>query len=593
MSNTVWTLGRNKYCGELNINDVGKSVILCGWVQKNREFGKLVFIDLRDRTGIVQLVFDDKFDSHILNIAVKLHLEDVIKIKGVVRERKSKNRNISTGDIEVYINELVVLSEAETPPFEITKVSDVSEETRLKYRYLELRNLEVQKKIVMRHKIAKVTRDYFYEKEFLEIETPILIKSTPEGARDYLVPSRIFKGKFFALPQSPQIYKQLTMIAGFDKYIQIARCFRDEDLRADRQPEFTQIDIEASFVESQDIIELAEGFIKKLYKEVLNIDISTPFKRISYREAMNKYGSDKPDLRFAMEIIDLDSLLINTEFKLFANVLNQGGAVRGINAKGMARLATRKDIDSLIEDMKGCGAKGVAFTKINEDGTSTSSYEKFLSEDEKIRIRKSMNAEPKDILFIIADNDKMLALELLGMLRCKIADKYNMVSNSGQPNLLWIVGFPMFEYDKEEKRYIAKHHPFTSPCKKDLEKLESDPEDVYADAYDLILNGNEVGGGSIRINSRDVQNKVFKVLGMDESESKSRFGFLLDALKYGTPPHGGMAFGLDRLIMIMLNCKSIREVIAFPKVASSAEIMTGSPGYIDKSQIDELGINVK
>lgn len=586
-------LGRNKYCGELNINSLRSDVILCGWVQKNREFGKLVFVDLRDRTGIIQLVFDDKLDNIMLQTAAKLHLEDVIQVKGVVRERESKNKNIPTGDIEVYVNELVVLSKAETPPFEVTKVSDVSEETRLKYRYLELRNSEVQKKIIMRHKITKITRNYFYEKGFLEIETPILIKSTPEGARDYLVPSRVFKGKFFALPQSPQLYKQLTMFAGFDKYIQIARCFRDEDLRADRQPEFTQIDIEASFVKSEDIMSLAEGFMKKLYKESLNIDIDIPFKRISYEESMNKYGSDKPDLRFGMKIVTLDDIVKNTQFKLFSNVLNQGGTVRGINAKGIASFITRKDIDSIIEDMKGCGAKGVAFTKINEDDTSSSSYEKFLSENEKIKSREHMDAKSNDVIFIIADIDKQLALELLGMLRCKIASKYRMIKNENEPNLLWVVDFPMFEYDKEEKRYIAKHHPFTSPCDKDLEKLERNPGGVHANAYDLVLNGNEIGGGSIRINNKDIQNRVFNVLGLNENEAKNRFGFLLDALKYGAPPHGGMAFGLDRLIMIMLNCKSIKEVIAFPKVASSAEVMTGAPGNIDENQINELGIDFK
>lgn len=584
---------RSNYCGELNSGYVGNTVSLCGWVQKNREFGKLVFIDLRDRSGIVQLVFDDKCDINLLKSALRLRLEDVISVKGTVREREAKNKSIPTGDIEVYVNQLTVLSKSETPPFEITKVDDVSEETKLKYRYLELRNPSVQNKIITRHKITKITREYFYNEGFIEIETPILIKSTPEGARDYLVPSRVFKGKFFALPQSPQLYKQLTMIAGFDRYIQIAKCFRDEDLRADRQPEFTQIDIEASFVNQDDIMSLAEGFIQKLFKEILNISVNTPFKRISYREAMDKYGSDKPDLRFDMKIVNLDEILANTDCKMFESVLKNCGTVRGINAKGLADSISRKNIDVLTKDLKECGAKGLAFTKISSDGTSSSSYEKFLSEQEISGIRNLLGAGNGDVIFLVADKDKMLALELLGILRCKIAQKYNLIEGGQSPNLLWVTDFPMFEYDKTEKRYVAKHHPFTSPKIEHIPNLESNPESVYASAYDLILNGNEIGGGSIRINDKDIQDKVFKILGISHEEAQRRFGFLLKALSYGAPPHGGMAFGLDRLVMLMLNCESIRQVIAFPKTASSSEIMTGSPDYIDNSQLEELGISLK
>ena len=571
---------RSGYCTEFSIKNLKETVTVYGWVQKKRELGRLVFIDLRDRSGIIQLALDDSADEKLFEIIHKIKPEDVIEAKGIIRERAAKNKNIPTGEIEVEIKELKILSGAQTPPFEITKVFDVNEETRLKYRYLELRNLEVQEKIIKRHKIVKTARDYFYEKGFIEIETPILIKSTPEGARDYLVPSRIFKGKFFALPQSPQIYKQLTMISGFDRYIQIARCFRDEDLRADRQPEFTQIDLEASFVDMNDIIELAEGFIKKVYKEVLNLEVKTPFKRIPYNEAMNKYGSDKPDLRFGLHIINLENVVKNSEFKVFSGAISNGGTVCGINAKGLCKLITRKEIEKLTEEMKGCGAKGLAFTKINSDGSFSSTYEKFLKEEEKEKIREEMDAQANDILFIIADGNKNLALELLGKLRCILAEKYNLVKNE-EPNFLWVVDFPLFEYDEEEKRYVAKHHPFTSPMDEDIDKMENAPQEVRAKAYDLVLNGNEIGGGSIRINTPQIQDKMFKTLGFSKEEMQKRFGFLLEAFKFGVPPHGGMAFGLDRLVMLMLKCKSIREVIAFPKAASSAEIMSGAPSEVD------------
>lgn len=582
---------RSGYCASYDINNLNKEVTLYGWVQKKRELGGLIFIDLRDRTGVIQLTVDDTCNEKVFKSALSVHNEDVVCAKGIVRERASKNKDLPTGEIEIIIDDLNVLSKSETTPFEIMKVSNVGEETKLKYRYLELRNNEVQQKILMRHKIIKAARDYFYDKDFIEIETPILIKSTPEGARDYLVPSRVFKGRFFALPQSPQIYKQLTMISGFDRYFQIARCFRDEDLRADRQPEFTQMDIEASFVDADDIMDLAEGFIKNLYKDIMNVNIEIPFKRISYNEAMSKYGSDKPDLRFGLEIINIEDIVKNSNFKVFSNALSNNGTVAGINAVGMASMLTRKDIDFLAEELKGCGAKGLAFTKINSDGTSSSSYEKFLSNEEREKIRINMSSHPGDILFIVADSDKNLVLELLGILRCIIATKFNLIDIS-KPNLLWVVDFPLFEYDKEEKRYIAKHHPFTSPREEDIKNLEKNPEGVYAKAYDLVLNGNEIGGGSVRINDPEIQNKMFNVLGFSEDEVKKRFGFLMEAFKYGVPPHGGMAFGLDRLIMIMLGCKSIREVIAFPKAASSAELMTSSPGEVDENQLSELGIKI-
>ncbi len=584
---------RTAYCGTFNIKSVGKSVTVYGWVQKKRELGKLVFVDLRDRTGILQLAIDTSLHENLVSIVKDIKQEDVIEARGIVCERTAKNLNIPTGEIEIAVNSLKILSSAQTPPFEISKVADVNEETRLKYRYLELRNTDLQKKIMVRHEIVKKAREYFFEKDFIEIETPILIKSTPEGARDYLVPSRVFSGKFFALPQSPQIYKQMTMLAGFDRYIQIARCFRDEDLRADRQPEFTQIDLEASFVDIDDIIDLAEGFISKIYKEIMGINLKTPFRRISYFDAMEKYGSDKPDLRFGFEIINLENSLKDCEFRVFSDSINKGGTVRGINAKNLASKLTRREIDSLTSELKGCGAKGLAFTKINEDGTSSSTYEKFLKESEINEIRTKMNAENGDVLFIIADSCKNLVLEILGILRLKLAQKFGLLEKNLEPNLVWVTDFPLFEFSSEENRYVAKHHPFTAPCDEDIDKMQTNPENVRAKAYDLVLNGNEVGGGSIRINDPKIQEKMFKVLGFSKKQAIDRFGFLLEAFKYGVPPHGGMAFGLDRLTALMLGCNNIREVIAFPKVASSAELMTDSPGEVDENQLNEIGIKIE
>lgn len=582
---------RTNYCADLRYSDIGKEVCVCGWVQRQRDLGKLIFIDLRDRTGIIQLAFDDTTEKEIFSKAFSIRAEYVILAKGVVRERSSKNKEIVTGDIEIDVNYLEILSKSETPPFEIVEGSNVNEELRLKYRYLDLRRSDVQSKIILRHKITKTARDYFDNHGFIEIETPILIKSTPEGARDYLVPSRVFNGKFFALPQSPQLYKQLTMLAGFDRYMQIARCFRDEDLRADRQPEFTQIDLEMSFVESEDVMNMIEGFMVKVYKDILSVDLETPFKRMTYKEAMNRYGSDKPDLRFGIELVDITDVIKDTEFRVFSSAVKNGGSVRGINVKSAAKLIGRKEIDKLSDFVKDYGAKGVAFTKINDDGSTSSSFEKFLSDKEIKLIRETMGAQNGDLLLIIASDDNNIVYDSLGALRCEMARRLDLIDTS-KPNLLWITDFPLFEYDKEENRYVAKHHPFTHPKDEDINKLETDPASVCAKAYDLILNGNEVGGGSIRINDLDLQNKMFKALGFKQEDIDEKFGFLVNAFKYGAPPHGGFAFGLDRLVMLMLGCDSIRDVIAFPKVASSAEIMTDSPNKVEDSQIRELGIKI-
>lgn len=585
-------LKRTNYCGELRLSNSGQEVIVCGWVQRQRDLGQLIFVDLRDRTGIVQLAFTDTTSREIFNKAFSLRSEFVIVAKGVVKERSSKNMEIPTGEIEIEVSELEVLSKSETPPFEIIEKSNVKEDLRLKYRYLDLRRPDVQDKIITRHKIVKSARDYFDDNGFIEVETPILIGSTPEGARDYLVPSRVFPGNFFALPQSPQLYKQLTMLAGFDRYMQIARCFRDEDLRADRQPEFTQIDMEMSFVDENDVMGITEGFIKKVFKDILNIDIELPLLRITYSEAMERFGSDKPDMRFGLELCDITEILKDTEFRVFSGAISGGGSVRAINVKNASSKIKRKEIDKLSEWIKDYGAKGLAWTKINEDGSSSSSYEKFLSEAEVKSVREKLGSENGDLLFIVASDDNQVVFDSLGALRCELAKRLNLIDSSVY-NLLWVTDFPLFEYDKDEARYVAKHHPFTHPRIEDIEKLETDPGSVRAIAYDIVLNGNEIGGGSIRISNPELQQKMFKALGFSEQEAQNRFGFLIDAFKYGAPPHGGLALGLDRLVMLLLNCESIRDVIAFPKVASSAELMTSSPGEVDKKQLDELGIEIK
>lgn len=592
MAELMTGLKRTHYCGTLRPSDIGKEVVVCGWAQRQRDLGQLIFIDLRDRTGIVQLAFDDHSDRAIFDKAFGVRAEFVLAAKGVVRERSSKNMDIPTGEIEIEVTDLRVLAKSDTPPFEIVEQSKVKEELRLKYRYLDLRRSDVQDKIIARHKIVKVARDYFDQNGFIEVETPILIKSTPEGARDYLVPSRVFPGSFFALPQSPQNYKQLTMLAGFDRYMQIARCFRDEDLRADRQPEFTQIDLEMSFIDREDVMAVAEGFMKRVYKEVLDIDLQTPFPRMPYAEAMERFGSDKPDLRFGMELINLTDVLKDTGFRVFAGAISAGGAVRAINVKGGSSKMPRKEIDKLTEWVKAYGAKGLAWTKLNEDGSCSSSYEKFLSEEEVAAVRQACGAQPGDLLFVVASDEPQVVFDTLGALRCEMAARMDLIDTS-RPNLLWIVDFPLFEYSKEEERYVAKHHPFTAPVDEDLDKLETSPADVHAKAYDLVLDGNEVGGGSIRINDPELQQRMFSALGFSREEAQNRFGFLIDAFRYGAPPHGGMAFGLDRLVMLMLHCESIRDVIAFPKVANSSELMTQCPTQVDEKQLVELGIQIR
>ena len=589
MAEFMTGLKRTHYCGELRSTDIGKEVVVCGWVQRQRDLGQLIFIDLRDRTGIVQLAFDESTDRAIFEKAFAARAEFVLLARGTVRERTSKNPDLPTGDIEMEVLELRVLAKSETPPFEIVEDSNVKEDTRLKYRYLDLRRPDMQRKIIGRHKIVKVAHDYFDQNGFIEIETPDLIKSTPEGARDYLVPSRVFPGSFFALPQSPQLYKQLLMLSGFDRYMQIARCFRDEDLRADRQPEFTQIDLEMSFVDQDDVMAIGEGFMKRVYKEVLDIDIETPFRRMTWHEAMDRFGSDKPDLRFGIELINLSDLLRNTEFKVFAGALAGGGSVRGINLKGKAEALSRKEIDKLTEWIKAYGAKGLAWTRLAEK--ETSSYEKFLSPEEVAAIRSAMGAEPGDVLLLVASDENKVVWDSLGALRCNLAARFGLIDKS-KPCLLWITDFPMFEYSKEEQRWVAMHHPFTMPRPEDIDKLATDPGAVCAVAYDMVLDGNEVGGGSLRINDSELQAKMFEELGFTPEEAQHRFGFLIDAFKYGAPPHGGMAFGLDRLVMLMLGCDSIREVIAFPKVASSSDLMTEAPTDVDAKQLEELGIAV-
>ncbi len=588
MAEFMTGMKRTNYCGELRASDIGKTVTVCGWVQRQRDLGQLIFIDLRDRTGILQLAFNDSTDRAIFNKAFATRAEYVLAVTGLVRERSSKNTEIPTGEIEIEVTELRVLAKSETPPFEIVEDSNVKEDLRLKYRYLDLRRPDVQDKIIGRHKIVKVARDFFDDNNFLEIETPILIKSTPEGARDYLVPSRMFPGSFFALPQSPQLYKQLLMLSGFDRYMQVARCFRDEDLRADRQPEFTQIDFEMSFVDQDDVMAIGEGFMKLVYKKVLDIDIETPFRRMTWHEAMRRFGSDKPDLRFGLELIDLTDDLKNTEFRVFKGAVDGGGSIRGLNLKGQAEHLSRKEIDKLTEWVKSYGAKGLAWTRMTEAG-ETSSYEKFLAPEEVAAVRKTMGAETGDVLLIVASDEGKVVFDSLGALRNNLAARFNLIDTS-KPCLLWVTDFPVFEYSKTENRFMAMHHPFTAPRVEDIDKIESDPGSVCAIAYDMVLNGNEVGGGSIRINDPDLQKRMFKALGFTPEQAQERFGFLTDAFRYGAPPHGGMALGLDRLVMLMLGCDSIRDVIAFPKVASSGELMSNAPTGVDEAQLTELGI---
>ena len=589
MAEFMTGLKRTNYCGELRSSDIGKEVVLCGWVQRQRDLGQLIFVDLRDRTGIIQLAFDDTTDRTVFDKAFTVRSEYVLCARGIVRERSAKSNKIPTGDIEIEVKELRILSESETTPFEIIDNCPTAELTRLKYRYLDLRRPERQKKIIFRHKVAKVTRDYFDENGFIELETPMLIKSTPEGARDFLVPSRIHKGSFYALPQSPQMYKQLCMVAGFDRYMQIARCFRDEDLRADRQPEFTQIDLERSFVDMEDVLQIGEGYIKRLFKDVMDIDIPTPFPRYTYNEVMERFGSDKPDTRFGMEIFNISEEVKDTEFVVFKNALANGGSVRGITAKNAVKTYTRKEIDKLVEFVKGIGAKGLAWIRWTDDSIS-SSFAKFMSEDEMQAILAKAGAEKGDVVLIVADADDNTVLSTLGAVRTECAKKLNIIKDGY--NFLWVVKFPFFEYDKESGEWLAMHHPFTSPTDDCMDKLDGNKGEVYAKAYDMVLNGIELSSGSIRITNPDLQKKMFEMLGLSDEEAYEKFGFLMDAFKFGAPPHGGMGIGLDRLVMQMLKAPTLRDVVLFPKVQNASEPMTNAPGSVDKQQLIDLGIEV-
>ncbi len=578
---------RTHYCGTLRKGNEGEEVTVCGFVQRQRNLGQLIFVDVRDRTGIVQLSFDDKTEKSIFEKANATRSEFVVAAKGVVKMRSSINKEIPTGEIEIAVNEYKILSTAETPPFEIVENSNVKEELRCKYRYLDLRRPDLQRNIIMRHKIAKVTRDYFDENGFIEIETPMLIKSTPEGARDYLVPSRLYHGECYALPQSPQIYKQLLMVSGFDKYMQIARCFRDEDLRADRQPEFTQIDLEMSFVDTEDVLAVGEGYIKRLFKEILDVDVKLPLPRMTFADAMNFYGSDKPDLRFDMKITDLSDIVKDSGFGVFKGAIENGGSVRAICAKSAVDTYTRKNIDRLTESAKGIGAKGLAWVRLTDEGIA-SSFAKFISEDEMNAIISRCEAKTGDVIVIVADKDKV-TLPTLGALRLEMANKLDIIPKD-EYNLVWITEMPFFEYNDETDSWDAMHHPFTAPLDECIQYLESDPAKVKAKAYDLVMNGTEMSSGSIRITNPDLQKKMFNALGLSEQEAQEKFGFLIDAFKYGAPPHGGMGIGLDRLCMIMLKCESLRDVVAFPKMQNARDLMSESPAVCDEQQIKDLGI---
>ncbi len=585
------TFYRTNMCGEINKNNSGEKISMCGWVQRRRDLGSLIFIWLRDRTGIVQLVFDQAQNPECFEIAESLRSEYVVWVEGKVslREEKNINTELSTGEIEVIVNEIKILNEAETPPFVIGD-EKVGDETKLKYRYLDLRGEYLRDNIMLKHRLTSSVRDFLNKNGFIDIETPILNKSTPEGARDYLVPSRVQQGKFYALPQSPQLFKQLLMVSGFDRYYQIAKCFRDEDLRADRQPEFTQIDIEMSFVDVDDVISINEELISKAFNEVAGVKANTPFQRLTYKEAMQRYGSDKPDIRFGLEIVSLNEEVKGCEFKVFSSVANdENGMVCAICASGADEVYSRKDIDKLGEHAKLYGAKGLAWMVVEKSGVR-SPIAKFLSEDEINTILDKTGAEVGDIIFIVADKWST-ALTSMGQVRLAVAEKLNLI-DEGKYNFLWVTDFPMFEYNEEEGRYTAMHHPFTSPNDEDLKYLESSPERVCAKAYDIVLNGNEIGGGSIRIHKEDVQKRVFKALGFSDEEAQNRFGFLLDAFKYGTPPHGGIAYGLDRMVMLISGAKSIRDTIAFPKVQSGSCLLTGAPDYVDAHQLEELKIKL-
>lgn len=581
---------RTKYCAEFSKEDIGKRVCVNGWVQRQRDLGSLIFIDLRDRTGIVQLAFDDATDRGIFDRAFSIRAEYVLCAKGTVRARGegAVNKNLPTGEIEIAVDELKILGPAQTPPFEVSDASNVGEETALKYRYIDLRRPVMQKNIITRHEIARIAREYYYSNGFIEIETPMMIKSTPEGARDYLVPSRVHKGSFYALPQSPQLYKQLLMLSGYDRYIQLARCFRDEDLRADRQPEFTQIDLEMSFATEEDIMQMNEGFIKKLFSELLGVDIPTPMPRLTYKDAMERFGSDKPDTRFGMEICDISELVRDCGFSVFSGACQNGGSVRAIVAKDSASVLTRKEIDKLTEQAKGIGAKGLAYIRYTEDKPNCS-FAKFMVEGELESIMEKIGCEKGDVALFVADKNKVV-LPVLGQLRLTVAKKLNIIPKGY--NFLWITEFPFFEWNEETEHWDAMHHPFTMPLEECLPYLNSDPGSVRAKAYDMVLNGTELLSGSIRITDYELQQKMFEALGMSDEEIEAKFGFLVDAYKYGAPPHGGSGMGLDRLAMIICEAQSLRDVVAFPKVQNASEPMSQCPSPADPQALLDLGISV-
>ena len=591
MAESMVGLKRSHRCTEVSSADIGKKVTVMGWVAKRRNLGSLIFVDLRDRSGILQILFDENIiGKEGFDKAYTLRNEFVIAVEGeVIKRSGAVNENLKTGDIEIAAKTLRILSESETPPFPIEENIQTKEDIRLKYRCLDLRRPDIQSNIIMRSKVATLTRAFLANEGFLEIETPMLTKSTPEGARDYLVPSRIHPGKFYALPQSPQLFKQMLMCSGYDRYMQIARCFRDEDLRADRQPEFTQIDMELSFVDIDDVIEVNERLLKHLFKEVINVDVEIPFKRMPWQEAMDRFGSDKPDTRFGMELCDVSDVVKDCGFGVFTGALENGGSVRGINVEGQAKMP-RKKIDKLVEHAKGCGAKGLAYLCINEDGTYKSSFAKFMTEEQMNALVAAMDGKPGDLLLFAADKTKIV-WTVLGALRCHLAELMGLVDKNVY-RFVWITEFPLLEWSDEENRFTAMHHPFTMPMEEDLQYIDSDPGRVRAKAYDIVLNGNEIGGGSVRIHQDDIQEKMFECLGFTKAQAHERFGFLLDAFKYGVPPHAGLAYGLDRLVMLMAKQDSIRDVIAFPKVKDASCLMTNAPDYVDDKQLAELGIEV-
>ena len=591
MAESMRGLKRSHRCAELNKANIGETVTVMGWVQKNRNKGGIVFVDLRDRSGILQLIFENgSVSEEDFEKAGRLRSEFVIAAVGTVEARSGAvNENLATGEIEIRVNELRVLSESDTPPFPIEENSKTKEELRLKYRYLDLRRPDLQKNLMMRSKAATLTRQFLADEGFLEIETPILVGSTPEGARDYLVPSRVHQGSFYALPQSPQLFKQLLMCSGYDRYFQIAKCFRDEDLRADRQPEFTQIDMEMSFVDVDDVIDVNERLLAKLFKEILDVDVPLPIQRMTWQEAMDRFGSDKPDIRFGMELVDVSEVVKDSEFVVFKGALENDGSVRGINAKGQGAMP-RKKIDKLVDFAKDFGAKGLAYVAIQEDGTIKSSFAKFMSEEEMAALVKAMDGENGDLLLFAADKNKVV-WDVLGNLRLEIARQLEIL-DKGDYKFLWVTEFPLLEWNDEQERYQAMHHPFTMPMEEDLEYLDTDPGRVRAKAYDIVLNGTELGGGSVRIFNNDIQNKMFEMLGFTPEQAEAQFGFLLNAFKYGVPPHAGLAYGLDRLIMLMAKEDSIRDVIAFPKVKDASCLMTEAPTRVEQKQLDELGIAI-